>query len=322
MAVKTYETGSKASGNARMTFPFKIMDIMERDPNVWYVFSDAATPTNSTGMILAKFPDRAVEVGIAEQNMIGTAAGLALAGKRVFCMAFGPFLSVRAADQIQLDLAYNHLPVCVIGTHGGLTSGGGPTHYTLLDSAVMSAIPRMVMEVPADANQGLRAIDAFLDMDGPMYIRLARGNEPLVYENDDYDFNVGQGIMVKEGTDVTIIANGIGVHNSLLAAEILEKQGISVQLVDMHTVSPLDIDLAVRCAQKTGTVITVEDHGIVGGLGSVVATALMEAGVSCKFKRLGAPSDDFAALGTPEMLYKHYGYDGPGIAGAVTELLK
>ena len=119
MNPKTYDASSKASGNARVTFPVKILDIMEKDPDVWFVFSDAARPDNSTGMILAKFPDRAVDVGIAEQNMIGTAAGLALAGKRVFCMAFGPFLSLRATDQIHTDLAYNRLPVCVIGTHGG-----------------------------------------------------------------------------------------------------------------------------------------------------------------------------------------------------------
>ena len=319
---KTYDASSKKTGNARVTFPFKIMNIMEENPDVWFVFSDAARPDNSTGMILAKFPDRCIDVGIAEQNMIGTSAGLALAGKRVFCMAFGPFLSLRATDMIHTDLAYNKLPVCVIGTHGGLTSGGGPTHYTLMDSAIMAAIPGMTMEVPADANQGLRAVDAFLEMDSPMYIRLARGQEPLVYEDDDYPFEVGKGIVIREGSDAAIVADGIGVYNGLRACELLEKEGISCRLVDMHSVKPFDADLLYETGRKCRAMVTVEDHGIHGGLGSVAAQTLMEAGISCRFRRLGAPSDAFASLGYPEDLYRYYGYDAAGIASAVKELLK
>ena len=322
MSIRTYPANQHASGNARVTFPIKIMDIMEKDPNVWFVFSDAARPDNSTGMILSKFPDRCIDVGIAEQNMIGASAGLALAGKRVFCMAFGPFLSLRATDMIHTDLAYNRLPVCVIGTHGGLTSGGGPTHYTLLDSAIMSAIPDMTMVVPADANQGLMAIDAFLQMDTPMYIRLARGQEPLVYEEEDYAYQIGKGLVVREGADVGIIANGIGVYNALRASEELEKLGLSVRLVDMHTVKPLDIPLAVETAHRCKVLLTVEDHGVQGGLGSSVATALLEAGVALPFRRLGAPSDEFALLGHAEQLYAHYGYDANGIVQAAKELLQ
>ncbi|MBR3355683.1 MAG: transketolase [Oscillospiraceae bacterium] len=319
---KTYDASSKKTGNARVTFPFKIMNIMEEDPNVWFVFSDAARPDNSTGMILARFPDRCIDVGIAEQNMIGTSAGLALAGKKVFCMAFGPFLSLRATDMIHTDLAYNKLPVCVIGTHGGLTSGGGPTHYTLLDSSIMASIPGMTMEVPADANQGLRAIDAFLEMDSPMYIRLARGQEPLVYEDDDYVFEVGKGIIVHEGHDVAIIADGIGVYNGLRACELLEKDGISARLVDMHTVKPIDTDLICDTARRCKAIVTVEDHGIRGGLGSITAEVLMEAGIPCRFKRLGAPSDSFASLGYPEDLYRYYGFDAEGIAATAKNLIE
>ena len=318
---RTYDASSKKTGNARVTFPFKIMNIMEEDPNVWFVFSDAARPDNSTGMILARFPDRCIDVGIAEQNMIGTSAGLALAGKKVFCMAFGPFLSLRATDMIHTALAYNKLPVCVIGTHGGLTSGGGPTHYTLMDSSIMASIPGMTMEVPADANQGLRAIDEFLKMDSPMYIRLARGQEPLVYEDDDYPFEIGKGIVVREGTDVAIVADGIGVYNGLRACEILESEGISARLVDMHSVKPFDAELLCETAKKCGAVVTVEDHGIHGGLGSVCAETLMESGIPCMFKRLGAPSDSFASLGYPEDLYRYYGFDAAGIASAARSLI-
>ena len=155
-----------------------------------------------------------------------------------------------------------------------------------------------------------------------MYIRLARGQEPLVYEDDDYDFRIGKGIVVREGTDVAIIADGIGVYNGLRACEILEKEGISARLVDMHTVSPIDADLVCETAKKCGAVVTVEDHGIRGGLGSITAEVLMEAGISCRFKRLGAPSDTFASLGYPEDLYKYYGYDAAGIAAAAKKLLK
>ncbi len=311
-----------ATGNARVTFPVKIMEIMERDPSVYFVFSDAAQPRNTTGMVLARFPDRAIDVGIAESNMIGTCAGLALAGKRPFCMAFGPFLSLRALDQIHTDIAYNDLPVCIIGTHGGLTSGGGPTHYTIMDIAVMSAMPNISMVVPADANQGVEVIEAFMHQNKPMYIRLARGEEPLAYTDAERQpLVLGRAITARQGGDCTLIATGVGVYLSLEAAKLLAQQGIAARVLDMHTVCPLDRAAVLRAARETGAVLTVEDHSVHGGLGSAVAETILEAGVPCRFRRLGIPDTAFAELGSAAALYAHYGFDAAGIAQAASQLL-
>lgn len=318
MAGFTFNTESM--GNAREQVPMRVLDWMRKDPDVMYVASDAISPSTPGGKMKEEFPERIFDVGIAESNMVGAAAGLALAGKKVFCNAFGPFLSLRATDQVCLDVAYNETAVCVIGTHGGLTSGGGPTHYTIMDSAIMRAMPNMTMLVPADANQGMKMVDEFVKSPRPMYMRLARGNEPLVYTDQDYDFEIGKAITVKDGKDATVIGAGIGVHNGLVAADILEKEGISVRVIDMHTIKPMDADAVLKAANDTGLIVTVEDHNIIGGLGGGVAEILAEAGIPCKFKRLGVP-DVFAKLGYAETLYPYYGYDGEGIAKQIKSML-
>lgn len=313
-------TTSQIKGNARELVPLRIMELLKTNTDIAYVCSDSASKVNTVGKMLQAYPDRVIDVGIAEANLVGTAAGLALSGKKVFATAFGPFLSIRATDQIHTDIAYNELSVCLIGTHGGLTSGGGPTHYTVMDYAVMRAIPGITMVAPADANQSVKAIEAFLKEGKPVYMRLARGDEPLVYADQDYTFKFGKSIVAKEGKDATIIGAGIGVYNGLKAAQELEKEGIDVRVIDMHTIKPIDREAILKAASETGIIVTVEDHNIMGGLGGGVAEILAEANVDCKFKRLGIP-DVFAKLGYPETLYPYYGYDDKGISAQIKRML-
>ena len=309
---------SKAS--ARDLFMLKLLELAETNKDIVYICADGAPKGSKQDEFRKRYPEQFIEVGIAEPNAIGIAAGLALCGKIPFVNAFGPFLSVRATDQIHTDMAYNDVPVRVIGTHGGLTSGGVPTHYTVCDYAIMRSIPNMTMVAPADANQCVKLIEASLTYPGPMYIRVARGEEPLVYSTDDYDYRIGKAIIAKEGSDATIVGAGIGVYNGLVAAQRLEKEGISVRVIDMHTIKPLDTETLEKAARETGLIITVEDHNIIGGLGAAVAEAVLESGIPCKFKRLGIP-DVFAELGDPEDLYAYYGYDGAGICAQIKKML-
>jgi len=307
--------------NARDLVPKLILQLMEQDSRICLINSDATPEGSNIREAMKKYPDRIIDVGIAESNLVGVASGMALSGKIPFAQAFGPFLSLRAVDQIHTDMAYNDVPVRLIGTHGGTTSGGGPTHYTICDFAIMNAIPNMTMIAPADANQCLKAIKASINYPGPIYFRIARGEEPAVYPVDsDYEYEIGKSICVREGTDATIIGAGIGVFQGLQAALNLEKEGISVRVIDMHTIKPLDKEAVVKAAKETGVVVTVEDHNIEGGLGTLVSAAIGEAGVACKFKKLGVP-DVFAELGYPEDIYPYYDYDIDGIIKSIKSLL-
>ena len=309
-----------AKESARDKFMLKLLELAKSNKNIVYICSDGAPVGSKQDEFRKLYPEQFIEVGIAEPNAIGIATGLALSGKMPFVNAFGPFLSLRATDQIHTDMAYNDVPVRVIGTHGGLTSGGGPTHYTVCDYAIMRSIPNMTMVAPSDANQCVKLIEASLTYPGPVYIRVARGEEPLVYKDNDYEYVIGKAITAKEGKDATIIGVGIGVYNGLVAAQQLAKEGIDVRVLDMHTIKPIDTEAIVKAAKETGVIVTVEDHNIVGGLGAAVAEVVLESGIPCKFKRLGVP-DVFAELGTPEELYAYYGYDGNGIIKQIKQML-
>ncbi|NLM53128.1 MAG: transketolase [Firmicutes bacterium] len=309
-----------AKESARDKFMLKLLELAKTNKNIVYICSDGAPVGSKQDEFRKLYPEQFIEVGIAEPNAIGIATGLALSGKMPFVNAFGPFLSLRATDQIHTDMAYNDVPVRVIGTHGGLTSGGGPTHYTVCDYAIMRSIPNMTMVAPSDANQCVKLIEASLTYPGPVYIRVARGEEPLVYKDNDYEYVIGKAITAKEGKDATIIGVGIGVYNGLVAAQQLAKEGIDVRVLDMHTIKPIDTEAIVKAAKETGVIVTVEDHNIVGGLGAAVAEVVLESGIPCKFKRLGVP-DVFAELGTPEELYAYYGYDGNGIIKQIKQML-
>ena len=306
--------------DAKGTVTRKILDLIEENDKICYINTDGTGRNNRTSAAMEKYPDRVLDVGIAEMNMVTVAAGLALKGYMQFCQTFGPFLCVRALDQIHNDIAYNDLPVRMIGTHGGITSGYGPTHNTIVEFGIMNSIPNMTMISPCDANQCIKLIDASLDYPHPIYIRIPRGEEPAVYR-EDYDYVIGKAIEAKPGSDLTIIATGSGVFNSLQAALILEDKGYSIRVLDMHTIKPIDKEAIIKAAKETGKIVTVEDHNIKGGLGSVVADVLMEAGVFAQMKKIGIP-DHFVDFGYPEELYPHYGFDKEGIAKTVLEFLE
>lgn len=306
--------------NAKDIVTKKIVELVRANPKVCYINSDGTGHSGIIRDIYEEFPDRVLDVGIAEMNLVTVAAAMAKKGYIPFGQTFGPFLCVRALDQIHNDLAYNDLPVRLIGTHGGLTSGYGPTHNTIVEFGIMNSIPNMTMIAPCDANQCAKMLEASLTYPGPIYIRIPRGEEPAVY-NEDYEYVIGKAIEVKDGKDATVIATGSGVYNSLQAALRLQEKGMDAAVIDMHTIKPIDKEAILNAARKTGTIITVEDHNVLGGLGSIVADVLMEAGVPAKLKKIGIP-DTFISLGYPEEIYPYLGFDAAGIAKTVEEFCK
>ncbi|MCL2200681.1 MAG: transketolase [Oscillospiraceae bacterium] len=320
MSVKTTFNFDQMLSNAREAYGEELFRMAEEGIDFVFTYTDNVAESTSAGKLLKKYPERCFNFGIAEPNQVGASAGIALSGQVVFAQVFGPFLSLRAADQIHTDIAYNDVNVRLIGTHSGLTAAGGPTHNTIADLALYRAIPNLTICVPADAAQCCKIIRKSMDFKGPMVIRIDRGGSPDVYASD-YEYEIGKAIEVKPGKDVTIISCGSAVYWSMMGAKILEeKHGISVRVIDMHTIKPLDVDMIIKCARETGNVVTVEEHSINGGLGGAVAESLMEAGFDGKFKRIGLP-DEFALLGDPDEVYKHYKMDSQGIADQVAELL-
>ena len=274
----------------------------------------------SAGKLLKEFPERCFNFGIAEPDQVGASAGLALSGCTVFSQVFGPFLPLRAADQIHTDIAYNDVNVRLIGTHSGVTAGGGPTHNDIADLALYRAIPNLTVVVPADANQCCKFIRQSMDFVGPMIIRIDRAGSPNVYA-EDYELTIGKAIETMEGTDAYIISCGSNLYECLMAAKTMkEKYGASIGILDMHTIKPLDTDAILRVAQKTGNIVTVEDHSINGGLGGAVAEVLCESSYKGNFKRVGMP-DEFAVLGSVDAIYHYYHMDRDGIVEALERML-
>ena len=307
---------------AKGTVTNEILEMIEDDPRVCYINADGTSFGGRVQKMQEKYPDRVLDTGIQEMNMVTIAAGLAKQGFLPYVQTFGPFLCVRALDQIHNDVAYNDYPVRLIGTHAGTSSGYGPTHNTIIEFAVMNALPNMTMVAPCDAEQCKKLLRKSLDYPKPIYIRIPRGEEPLVYNADyDYDYQIGKANIIQEGTDLNIIATGMGVYNAVQAARQLEEQGYSVGVIDMHTIKPIDKDAIVKAAKLSGRIITVEDHNILGGLGSIVADVLLEAGVFAKLKKIGIP-DTFVEFGYPEEIYPYYGMDAAGIAKTALEFLK
>jgi transketolase len=320
MAAKVTFDFDQMLSNAREAYGEELMKMADEGLDFVFTYSDNVAPSSSTGKFIQKYPDRCFNFGIAEPNQVGASAGLALSGQVVFSQVFGPFLPLRAADQIHTDIAYNDVPVRLIGTHSGVTAGGGPTHNDIADLALYRAIPNLTIVVPADAGQCIKAVRASMAYKGPMVIRIARGAEPNVYADNNYEFEIGKAIEVKEGNDLTIISSGSSVYWSMMGAKELAKKGINARVIDMHTIKPFDTEMVIKCARETGCVVTVEEHSINGGLGGAVAEVLAEASFGGKFKRIGLP-DEFAVLGDPMEVYKYYGMDPEGIARTICELL-
>lgn len=266
------------------------------------------------------YPERALSVGIAEQNLMSIAAGLALTGKIVFCSTMAPFATMRACEQVRTDIDYGRLKVRIIGSHSGLSSGSGPTHAGQEDIAIMRSLCNMTVIAPGDPNQIGKVVEASLDWPGPMYIRIGRGGEPWVYK-DDYKYEIGKSIRVRNGKDAAFIACGTMLWHATQAAELLAREGYDIRVIDMHTIKPIDEEAVVRAAEETRNIITVEDHNVTGGLGSAVAEVIAERNLNTRFKRIGIPNV-YCCVGAADAMYAKYGMDYEGICRTAREFLR
>ena len=263
------------------------------------------------------FPDRFYDCGIAEGNMIGIAAGLAASGRTAIASSFAMFAAGRAFEQIRNSVGYPHLNVKVCATHAGITVGeDGATHQCLEDIALMRTIPGMTVINPADATEAAAAVKVAIETPGPFYIRFGRYAVPVLFNSDEYTFELGKGVLLREGSDVTVVATGMMVAAALEAADTLAAEGISVRVINIHTIKPLDTEILAAAARETGAVVTAEEHNVIGGLGSAVTEALAEA-CPCPVLRVGV-NDQFGRSGKVPPLLEMYGLT----AGAIVEKVR
>ena len=299
MVVVDYNTKK----SIREAFGQELAEIGARNSNVVVLDSDLSVSTQ-TKFFAKAFPDRFFDCGIAEQNMIATAAGLSLTGKISIAATFAVFATGRTYDQIRSSICYQKANVKIIGTHGGITVGeDGATHQALEDVSLMRGLPNMTVIVPADAQECKQALNAAIEHKGPVYIRIARNSLPDIYPSD-YKFDLHKACVLKKGTDLTIISNGDVLAESLKAADMLEKAGINAEVISLPVVKPLDKDTIIESAKATGFVVTVENHSINGGIGSAVSECLSES-YPTRVLRIGI-NDVFGQSGTAEELLKYY----------------
>ncbi len=291
------------------------------NPRLVAMTADLAKSTK-IGAFGDKYPDRFINMGIAENSLFGVAAGLAMAGWKPVVSTFAVFAALRSAEQVRTDICYQNLDVKIIATHAGISFGqAGSTHHCTEDIAVMRSFANMTVIVPADGIETGNAVVAAMDHPGPVYIRIGRGFEPPVNTTKDYGFQIGKAVTMKDGKDVTLITCGVCVGQAMRAAKVLETQGLSVRVINMHTIKPIDRDIIIKAVVETRRIITVEEHNTMGGLGSAVGEVIVESGKACAFRKLGVP-DAFAIVGYPEDLYNHYKFDADGIIEAVGALMK
>lgn len=276
--------------------------------------------STKTKVFADKFPERFINCGIAEGNMMATAAGIATTGKTVFASSFAVFASGRAFEQVRNSIAYPNLNVKIGATHSGISVGeDGASHQAIEDMAIMRAIPNMVVINPADAVEASAAVKAAVEINGPVYLRLGRLAVPVIFDKSDYKFELGKGITMSEGKDITIISTGLMTHEAKKAVEALKADGISARHINIHTIKPIDRDIIVKAAKETGNIVTVEEHSVIGGLGSAVAEVLCEE-CPCRLTRMGL-QDVFGQSGKPYELLDLYGLTGAHIADKVKEIL-
>jgi len=268
--------------------------------------------STKTDTFRKKHPERFINMGIAEANMMATAAGIASCGKIVFASTFAMFASGRAFEQVRNSICYPSLNVKIGATHAGLTVGeDGASHQTIEDIALMRVLPNMVVLSPADAVEAKHCVKAAYEHNGPVYLRLGRLAVSAIFEEDSYKFELGKGITISEGKDVSIIATGLMVHIAMEAKDLLKKEGINARVIDIHTIKPIDKDLIIKAAKETGAIVTAEEHSILGGLGSAVSEVLSE-NYPTPVKRVGV-EDKFGKSGKPELLLEKYGLSAANI---------
>lgn len=299
-----------------------MVDLGRAHPEVVALTADLAKSTKIVDF-MKEFPERFFNVGIAEQNMFGIAAGMARAGLVPFLSTFSVFASLRAADQLHTDLCYQNVNAKVIATHSGTSFGqAGSTHHAIVDLAVARSMPNLTVVCPADGYEAYNAVTASYSTPGPFYIRINRGFDRVLYKDFDYGFELGKAVTINEGTDITVIATGSCVFQALQAADFLDKSdGLKVRVLNIHTIKPIDREAIIKAAVETRRIITVEDHNVIGGLGSAVAEVVVESGKGCAFKKLGL-QDEFAPIGLHEDIMSIVGIDANGIIEAIREVMK
>lgn len=299
----------------RESYGNALAELGKRYENLVVLDADLAGATK-TGVFQKAFPERHIDCGIAECNMMGIAAGLSTTGKVPFASTFAMFASGRAYEQVRNSIGYPHLNVKIGATHAGISVGeDGATHQCNEDLALMRTIPGMVVLNPSDDIEARAAVEAAYLHEGPVYLRFGRLPVPVINDKPDYKFEIGKGIVLRDGKDVSIIATGLCVSESLAAAELLAKDGIDAQVINIHTIKPLDEELVVAAAQKTGKVVTVEEHSVIGGLGGAVAEVLGEK-MPTKMLRIGI-QDTFGESGAAVQLIEKYGLSAKGIYQSV-----
>ncbi len=306
---------------SRATFGQAILLLAESKPNLMVLSGDLG---KSSGLdrFSTSYPDKFLNIGIAEQNMIGVAAGLAKEDFVVFATSFAPFITMRAAEQIRMNLGYMKLNVKAVSIGSGVSMAFlGNSHFGLEDAAVMRAIPNLTIVSPADCAEIVKTVFAAADFEGPMYIRLTGGvGNPIVYR-DDYEFEIGKAVTLKEGSDITIVANGTMVYQSLQAAKILEDQGVSATVVNMHTLKPLDTEVLDSALSNSKLIVSVEEHSITGGLGSAIAEYTSTFANSPALLSIGLP-DEFLVTAEYKYLLDKYGLTAEKIAGRIIDSLE
>lgn len=301
----------------RQSFTETLLELGKKDKNIIAVTSDARGSVTLTDFA-DNLPQQFVEVGIAEQNAVGISAGLAMAGKKVFVCGPACFYVARSLEQVKVDLAYSKNNVKILGVSGGVSYGAlGATHHSLHDIAALRCFPGMHIVLPCDARQTRKLVEALVDYDHPVYIRVGRNAVPDVYPNDTFDFRIGKANTILEGDDITLIGTGETVYHCYEAGKELTKQGIHARVIDMHSLKPADTEVILKAARETGKIITVEEHSIFGGLGAIVAETIVQ-NHPVPVRILGIP-DENAIHGKPLEIFHHYGIDAEGICKVAHE---
>ena len=302
----------------RQSYGEALLELGKENKNVVVLDADLSTATK-TNIFAKEFHERFFEMGISEQDMIGTAAGFATCGKIPYASTFAVFAAGRAYDQIRNSICYPNLNVKICATHSGITVGeDGATHQMLEDISMMRTLPNMKVICPSDAIQTKWAVKEISKIHGPVYLRLSRLATPIIYE-ENQKFEIGKAVQIGDGTDASIIATGDVVCEALKAKEKLEKNGIFVRVIDMHTIKPIDKEIIVKCAKETNKIVTIEDHSIIGGIGSAVCEVLAEE-CPCTVLRMGV-KDRFGKSGTAEELLKEFELDSEHIVEKIKNFL-
>ena len=314
------ETDKSLVRSTRNAYADALLQLGAENDKVVVLDADLSEST-MTCKFAAAYPEKFYNMGIAEQSMMGTAAGLATCGIIPICSTFSVFACLRSGEQLRTSVAYPNLNVKVVTTHSGLSIGtAGATHFCEEDLAIMRAIPNMVAIAPADYLETVKAVKAAVEYKGPVYIRLGRGDAPVLYSELD-DYQIGKAITYKDGSDVTIIGTGVMLQRAVAAAEELEKKGVSCRVLDMHTIKPFDKEAVEKAARETKAIITMEEHNIHGGLGSAVAeTVASMKGSKAAVKILGIP-DVFGDVAAAELLWDSYQMDAQSVCNIAMEML-